>query len=283
MIMDQRKEVLGTVVRVVAGAEFLDMAFSEFERIDRDFSRFRDGNEVGVLNASIGRWVSVSEELFELIGIGEKVRIVTGGAFDLTVEGVLRNWGYDKEYSFEDGDEEGGLGEIEMRDEGLLVRVSAPIDLGGLGKGYALERVAGILDEAGCERFLLDAGGDIYARGGGWKVAFEHPFKGDEAIGTVEVDDFYLASSSANRRRWGMKHHLVCVHDLRPADDMEAVYVQGENGAEVDAWSTALFVVGFAKAKEMVDNSYVEAMLIGKSGEIFRSGGFKGKLFMEAQ
>jgi len=127
--------------------------------------------------------------------------------------------------------------------------------------------------------FCVDAGGDIYAQGSGWKAAFEHPLNEGEVIGGVEVDGFYLASSSASKRKWGKSHHLINTASGECADDMLAVYIQGGDGTLVDAYSTALYVMGFERGVEMISTLPVEAMLISKEGAIFRSKGFKGELF----
>ena len=258
----------------------IEKAFSECERIDRAFSRFREGNELAELNAGVGEWMEVGEELFKLLLYGERLKEESEGAFDLTVCGVLEGWGYDKEYSFEAG-EKGRCGTVELRNDGQ-VRVTAPVDLGGIGKGYALERMVEVMKE-GCEKFLVDAGGDIYATES--RVAFEHPMDKDSAIGVVNVQDFYLASSSGNRRQWSSggqeRHHLVNVDSGEPARGMLAVYTQGKSGMVVDGWATALFVMGYEKAKERAGKCPVEFMLVSVAGEIFKTEGFKGELFSE--
>lgn len=313
-------EVLGTVVRVIidfgddcGDLDFVfEAAFAECVRIDESFSRFRQGNELWRLNQSVGRWACVSEELFYLVEVGEKVRIRSGGAFDLGVKEVLEKLGYDRDYSLvEGGFEADGKGkirerengprlcEIEMRRKNLSVKIPRQIDLGGLGKGYALDRVRGILEGGEFRNFLIDCGGDIYACGElsqNWKVAFENPLNFEEAIGCVFVDGFFLASSSGNRRMWReggkKKHHLVDMRTLSSAKNTLATYVQCESGILADAWATALFVMGFEEAKDFLgdlgerfsrENSAenFEAMIISNKGEIFRSRGFKGEIFTE--
>lgn len=315
-------EVLGTVVRVVidfgddcGGLDFaFDVAFAECVRIDEAFSRFRQGNELWRLNQNVGQWVCVSEELFYLIEVGEKVRIRSGGAFDLGVKRVLEKLGYDRDYGLLEqglrfkngGDVENlngrfvsdmGLCEIQLRKEDLLVKMFREIDLGGLGKGYALDGTRAVLENMGLNNFLIDCGGDIFACGNGWKVAFENPLSFEEAIGSVFVDGFFLASSSGNRRIIGKSvnggcsvHHLVDMRTLSSAKRMMATYVQCGSGIFADAWATALFVMGFEEAKRFLEavgerlcneNSAenLEAMIIGNGGEVFRSRGFRGEIF----
>ncbi|MBI4232123.1 FAD:protein FMN transferase [Candidatus Peregrinibacteria bacterium] len=281
-MLQRSKELLGTTVTVSIKAErssyveaCIERAFGECQRIEAAFSRFIAGNELDLLNLGVGQWVPVSEELYGLISYALEVKKKTLGAFDISVKSVLTSWGYDREYSFREG-EKGSLGTIETSNG--KVRIASEIDLGGLGKGYAVDRMVELLD--GFETFSVNAGGDIYSKGG-FKTAFEHPLELDKAIGVVEVDGFAVASSSGNRRKWRDRHHLVDPFTLRPAAEMLAVYTQAERAIDADAYATALFVLGFERAKALLKTLPVDAMLISPRGEIFKSAGFKGELFLE--
>ena len=240
-----------------------------------------DSNVLAELNGRVGKWTDVDEEFFELIRFACDLKEMTGGAFDLTVKSVLDSWGYDSEYSFSEKDA-GACGEIELR-EGQ-VKISDEIDLGGIGKGYALDRMVKCLERL--DDFFINAGGDIYAKGKDvdvpWRVLFEDPTDITQAIGFVDVSDMALASSNPNKRKWSDKHHLVDPRSLRPADEMMAVYTQAETCLLADAYSTALFVLGYEGAKKMVEDFPVEAMLVSPRGEIYRTSGFKGELFLES-
>jgi FAD:protein FMN transferase len=274
------KQLLGTEVRVVIRAkensgEAFDAAFKECERIERAFSRFIEGNELAVLNESCGQWLEVSVEMLDLLKWGVEFGEKSLGTFNVAVSSVLNAWGYNKNYSFKESGK-GEVGKVEI--EGTRVRISAPVDLGGLGKGYAIDQMCKIL-RGFCEEFFINAGGDIWCEGE-WKVFLEDPSDVSKAIGMVEVSGMALASSSGNKRSWGSKHHLVNVTDLVPASEMLAVYVQGSTAIETDAYSTALFVMGFEKARGIVGDLPVEAMLVAPEGTIWRSEGFMGELFM---
>lgn len=277
---EDRRELMGTQVSVIlVGEGDLESAFVEAERIENEYSRFIEGNALARLNASVSDWTEVGPELFRLIEFGESMRRASSGAFDLSVKSILEGWGYDSSYSLEEG-EAGERGEIVTKCG--YVKLDAPIDLGGLGKGYAVDRMTQMCEDA--DAILVNAGGDIFARGKDeegrpWKVAMEHPLDAEQAIGLVEVDGFALASSSANRRAWGDKHHLVDPTSGTPAGGMLAVYVQAKSAMLADAWSTALYVMGFEKARETVKELPVEALLISVDGGVWRSEGFEAELF----
>lgn len=277
-------------------------AFGECARIEKSYSRFLNGNILSDLNAHVGEFAEVDEELYRLLEFGMRLKEKTFGAFDLSVKAVLEAWGYDQNYRFvEDSPGEAHpLGSIELDDGGnsgaFRVRLSAPVELGGLGKGYAIDRMVNILHgECGEGRavrgFCINAGGDLFVQGGDengepWKIVFEHPQDITLGIGEVNLyGPLALASSSPSRRHWknGTKerHHLVDPRTGEPANQMLSVYVQAPAGLLADAYSTALFVLGFERARELLPSFPVEAMLISPRGEIWKSDGFKGELYRE--
>lgn len=286
------RELLGTEVWVnVVGKKFkvekaIKRAFEEGLRIEKAYSRFLSDNELARLNFHVGKWVGVGSEMFELIQFGCDIHKKTGGAFDLTVKSILESWGYDAEYSLKEkgveNDSDSGCGTVELG-KNNKVRISREIDLGGLGKGYAVDRMAKCLSDF--ENFFVNAGGDIFAsgrdlNGENWKVFFEHPCDPEQVIGSVCVNNFALACSSPTKHKWGNKHHLVDSKTLSPANQMLAVYTQAESCLMADAYATALFVLGYKKSLEKVVNFPVEAMLVDVSGEIYRTDGFNGEFFL---
>ncbi len=166
--MMQTRELLGCKVSVhlgegVEAGDLCELAFAECERIEGLYSRFIAGNELARVNSCLGEWQEISEELAYLISVGLEAGRHSFGAFDLTVKSILEGWGYDSNYSLTEGGS-GRVGRLEL--DGRRLRLDAEIDLGGLGKGYAIDRMAEIL--ASMPAVLIDAGGDMV----GWG---EHP------------------------------------------------------------------------------------------------------------
>lgn len=252
----------------------IERAFAEARRIEAQYSRFIEGNQLAAFNAQVGDWAEPEEELFELIAFGVRVGERTRGAFDLTVKSILEGWGYDADYSLQER-KTGQTGQIEV--DGNKVRCSAEIDLGGLGKGYAIDRMVNQL--ADFQNILVNAGGDLFARGqdlnGPWKVALEHPTNTKLGIGIVEVDGFALGASSPSRRRWRDRHHLVDARLKEPASQMLAVYTQAPAALLADAYSTALFALGFEEARTLLPSLPIEALLVGPQGQGWHTEGFK--------
>lgn len=289
--IEKVRELLGTEIRLIVCAvganspnllaeQTIDKAFLECERIQNKFSRFDEKSELSLLNNKPGKWVKVSQEFYELLKFAQYLNECSEGAFDITVKGILDSWGYDSQYSFKESFG-GKLGKVVFGKD-FKVKITAPIDLGAIGKGYAVDKMIEHLKDF--DNFCINAGGDLYAKGREvdgmpWKVVFEHPLRDDEAIGFVHVDDLALASSNPSRRRWNDKHHLVDPFKKATANQMLAVYTQAKSLMVADGFSTTLFVMGYEKAKALLKDLPVEAMLIGPSGQISLSPGFKGELF----
>lgn len=286
MKIERVKKHLGTpiVITVVAhdrarAEEAVERAFAECERIEKAYSRFLDSNELSALNAQVGQWAQVSEELFKLIEFGERVKKRTGGAFDLTVKSILEGWGYDATYSLKEG-RPGHVGTVELLDG--CVKLGAPLELGGLGKGYAIDRMDSFLQDFA--NVCINAGGDLRVRGVDenakpWRIVFEHPTDISKGIGYVDTSDLALACSSPSRRSWRNRHHLVDPRQNESAGNMLAVYTQSSSALLADTYSTALFVLGYEDSKKFLPELPVEAMLIGLDGVAYRSAHFEGELF----
>lgn len=320
VIVDVKKEVLGSVVRITVVVEpalkaevqkAISLAFAECERLDKNYSRFRKNNKLSALNEKIDKWQKVDEEFFFLLEEGEKVFLKTDGAFNLGVKSLLEQWGYDQNYSFKPSSQKNILNEVStlknppyQLGKDYSVKVFYPIELGGLGKGYALDLMVESLQNFSC--FCIDAGGDLYAQGfpekmdlapnksidfekiedgvhqqKSWEIFFENPTDVTSVIGKVNVDGFFLASSNSLKRRWAKDyHHLADPRSQKPAEDMLGVYTQAKSGLLADAYSTALFVLGFDEAKKRVQDLPIEAMFISQHGKIYRTKNFKGELFV---
>jgi thiamine biosynthesis lipoprotein len=285
--VEGQRELLGTKVSIVLVGfdesrcwDLLERAFAECARIERNYSRFLESSLLSQLNGKVGEWMEVPEELYELISFAERTRERSEGAFDITIKSILDGWGYDAGYSLKEHSP-GRTGKVELKDGKVFLH--APIDLGGLGKGYALDRMLTACD--GLANVFIDAGGDIVARGkqeddSPWIVAFEHPTDLTRGIGQVEVDGFAVACSSPSRRQWRNRHHLVDPYRALPAENMLAVYTQAPAALLADTYSTALFALGFDRAQDLLPQLPIEAMLVAPDGRVFVSEGFKGTFFV---
>ena len=288
-------ECLGTIIHITIihsqGEkkeidEDIQQAFKECQRIKSTYSRFLLNNELHKLNTSIKIWQTLSDELYFLIQQSEIIKKKTNGYFNIQVKTVLDSLGYKsaqetKDISHQDYD----ISKDILFKNNNQVYVPSPIDLGGIGKGYALHKIKDILQKH--KNLCINAGGDIFIQGHnqnqkGWKIVFEHPQNSNIAIGELQSEYGFFASSNARKRSWGNKqHHLIDPFTQKSAQESLAVYTQGNNGYEVDAYATAIFALGFHKAKKILTTLPVETMIISPHGEIIKSQKFQGNLFIE--
>ena len=121
-------------------------------------------------------------------------------------------------------------------------RAGGRLDPSGLVKGWAVDRAAALLDAPGAQRFCIDAGGDLVARGGPWRVGVRHPRRRRRLAAALSVHDAAVATSGAYERG----AHMIDPHTRRPARGALSVTVVGPDSATADAYATAAFAMGAA-------------------------------------
>lgn len=269
------RELLGCQVSIHLGwnsysGPSLNAAFEECERIEQTYSRFIANNELARVNARLGEWQEISEELAYLISVGMEAKRRSLGAFDLTVKSILEGWGYDAQYRLNEEFQPGHTGLVEL--DGRRLRLSAEIELGGLGKGYAIDRMAEILADQ--PSVLIDAGGDMMAWGEAseaepWKIVFEDPRDLSRAIGELQFErKMGVGASSPARRKWRDRHHLVDPVRGEPARDMLGVFKQAESPLWADIYSTSLLVHRLYRARQSLHSMPVQAMAVAAGGRL---------------
>ena len=193
-------------------ARFLcETAEAEARRIEIKFSRYRDDNIVHALNNSAGRPVSVDDETADLLDFAHRCHEISGGRFDVT-SGVLRRiWKFDGSDRVPSRKQAKALlplvgwPKITWRRPEVIVPEGMEIDLGGLGKEYAVDKVATLLAERTIAPVLVNFGGDLRAvgrrtDGRSWQVGVELPGSEDTAGLKLELGLGALATSGDSRR-----------------------------------------------------------------------------------
>ncbi len=280
----KRIEALGTQIEIKLPkecAELFSICSEELERIERTYSRFLASSELSKLNENLGKWQKISDEMAFLIGKGLEFKKKSKGNFDITLKGDLERLGYDSKYSFKPKSKplriDSLLPAVQLGKGKVLLRKQ--IEFGGLGKGFALDSLAKLLDKQGVKCYYLNAGGDIFVRGGPWSILLEHPDDAERAIGKVNLTNSSIAGSAPNRRRWGKNHHLLNAKTGQPQQSVKAVFVISKQGIEADAYATALFAAGFDDAQVLASSLPVEALVISANDKMFQSPGFAMEFF----
>src|SRR5207248_2966107 len=163
----------------------------------------------------------------------------------------------------------GGSVGIDRESGVVTLEPGTRLDLGGIAKGYAVDRACDLLFAAGpC---LVNAGGDLAARGGSWPV-------GVDGGPTLELADGALATSGSDRRRWRRngeeRHHLIDPRTGTPSrSDLVRVTVAAPNAVEAEVLAKALYLTGAAGAAREADERGIPAVLVRVDGTTVLAGG----------
>jgi len=252
---------------------------AELERIESTLSHWRPESYTSQFNASETTLETEQPaELVALVARSLELSRLSGGAYDITVAPLVDAWGYGPsgEKSAAPTDEQiaellsrVGYEKLAADTANNTLRKRHPqlqIDLGSLLQGYAADRAAKVLDEADVPEYLIDVGGELFARGS-WQVAIEDPRDPAKPLRTLVLKDRGMATSGLYRatRQIGptTAHHLISPHTGRPiAATATLATVIAPTAAEADAWATTLLAVGLPDALKLADEQELSVLLM---------------------
>jgi len=292
--------LMGTVVEIEASgkdAERLDRtvteAFNEMERIEGLMSPRRPDSDVARLSLSPAG-TEVSPETAEVIDLGLDVSAASDGAFDMTLGRLKDLWGIETESPRVPSPTEirealAGCGRQALRLEGTRVIKTDPkvaVDLGGIAKGYAIDRAIAVLRQGGVEIASVNAGGDIRLlgdKGRPWRIGIRHPRDPDGLTATLILGETAVVTSGDYERFFeadGVRyHHLFDPRTGTPASLSRSATVVAKTAVQADALSTAAFVLGpEAGLKLLEDTPEVEGLIVGADGAAVLTTGLKGRV-----
>ena len=187
------------------------LAYSETSRIERKFSRYRDDSAVAQINRGNGQPVAIDDETFQLLTYAGECYALTDGLFDIT-SGILRRaWTFDgREVRSDQGSidrllELVGWEKVELTTSAITLLPGMQIDLGGVGKEYAVDRVASLLYTALPVPLLVNFGGDLRAIcppmiNHRWDIGVEATDQPNRPVGLIELSHGGVATSGVSYR-----------------------------------------------------------------------------------
>lgn len=280
---------MGTTAHLVSVVPHDDGALGRATRriaeLERRWSRFRPDSDVATLNRAAGAPVIVSPDTFDLVADAVDAWVRTDGLFDPTVHDALVAAGYDRSFPELPADRAAGApsgpapgcGGIEL--DPVLCAVTLPpgvhLDLGGIGKGRAVDLVTAELDGV-TDGSCVNLGGDLRVRGrspagAGWSIALDDPVgpPGRAAVATLAVGA--LVTTTTVRRSWRVggreQHHLIDPRTGRPTSgDVVTVRVIAAEAAEAEVLAKAALVAGGAEAAPLLERAGVAAEVVHRDG-----------------
>lgn len=252
----------------------LEAAEQALREVDALMSTYLEESELSSINrATAGDVVPVSEALRSVLLFSREVWGVSGGAFDATCRPMIELWrraGLEERLPSDAEMEAARISssweDFEVLEEGVRKkRAGALLDLGGVAKGYGIDRAFVILESAGCDGILVDVGGDVRvggldARGEHWRITVRDPFGGSTFVafelegGAVCTSGNYERFVEIDGRRFS---HILDPRTGLPAGRLPSVTVLAADAMTADAWATALSVLGPEGLELLPENSEV--------------------------
>jgi thiamine biosynthesis lipoprotein len=271
--------------------EAATLALDEIDALEAQLTVYRDDSEVSRLNrAAAAGFVPVESNLFALLLQSAQVHRDTEGAFDITTGALIKTWGFYRragqvptETDRTAALQRCGMHQVMLNAEQQSVCYlcqGLEINLGSIGKGYALDRAAALLRRDGQIKSAVLHGGksSVYALGSepghrrGWPVAIRHPSDPEQTLAVVRLRDRALGTSSATFQH--LEHegkklgHILDPRTGWPAEGMASASVVAPTAAEADALATAFFVLGIEKARAYcAAHPGVGAVLLSSEGD----------------
>ncbi|MGW1744037.1 FAD:protein FMN transferase [Streptomyces sp. NPDC002092] len=210
-----------------------EAVFAWLHEVDARFSPFKPDSEVSRHGRGELASHELSADLVEVLDLCEHYRIATGGAFDVRLPG-----------------------------RGL--------DPCAVVKGWSVQRAAGLLKAAGARRFLLNAGGDVVAAGGPWRVGVRHPEHADKLCTVLELTEGAVATSA----RYERGDHIIDGRTGLPATGLQSLTVVAATLTEADSVATAAFALGAQGIEWAASLPGCEVFAVDAGSQVLRTQGF---------
>jgi len=275
------------------GEAAIEKVFVELRRIDDAMSTYKPESEVSMVNATASQHpVQITQELYDLIQTSLDYSKLTRGSFDVTYASVGYLYNYPKHIHPDDAAIAAALPAISYHHVHLdpasrtvsFDRAGVRIDFGGIGKGYAVDRGIAVLQAAGIDRAMVNAGGDTRIIGDRfgkpWVVGIRDPDDRDKIVVRLPITDAAMSTSGDYERYFdenGVRyHHILDPKTGKSARKVRSVTIIGPYATRTDALTKSVFVMG---AKEGIDfiNTLpdVDAVAITPDGKIWYSKGLE--------
>ncbi len=294
----REEAIMGTRIAVelwaedsASGQALITRVMDEMHRVDELMSTYKPTSQVSLVNSRAAEVpVTVDADLFGLLETALDYSRVTEGAFDITYASVGYLYDYRRHIKPSDAAIAAALPAVDYRHVLLdpktrSVRFSQPgvrIDLGGIAKGWAVDRGIELLRKAGVQRAFVTAGGDTRIIGDRfgqpWMVGIRDPRAEDKVVVRVPLVDAALSTSGDYERFFeadGVRyHHILSPATGRPASAVRSVTIIGPSATRTDGLSKTIFVLGIERGMQVLDRAGdVDAIAIDRDGRVYYSKG----------
>ncbi len=288
-------------VRIVSTGESIpldalaDSIATRLEELESQFSTYRKASEISRFNVHPGdEWFAVSPEFVEIVTTAMTISELSGGAFDITVGPLVELWGFGasnapRAVPSQDAIdvllEATGYDYLEIRESPPALRRTRPgvqLDFSAIAKGFSVDELSELLDEAGLTDYMIEVGGEVRTRGrsadgGDWSIGIESPLA--DEIG-IEIEDVIslrdrAVATSGDYRNYFEHEGQRYSHSLDPrtgwpvSHRLASVSVIDPTAVTADALATALMVLGAEAGYELAVREGIAAIFIERTEEGF--------------
>jgi len=279
-----RFDALGTAWEIVSkhliSKQAMERIAHEISLFEHTYSRFINDSLVSTV-ARIPGTYTFPDSAEEIFAYYEELFKLTNGKVTPLVGDALASAGYSADYSLKPLKDIHSVArydqEIQRDRRTITVRRPLALDIGAVGKGYAVDRVVSLLLDEGHVAFVVDASGDMRAVGDIVEVVgLENPHNFEEVIGAIELKDKALCASASNRRAWGDWHHVIDPETSKPTRQIVATWVIADTAMVADGLATALF---FVSPQTLLSQYNYEYMRVHADGSVEYSDYFAEGVF----
>lgn len=275
------------------GLIVIDDAFDEVARIEGLMSTYIEESEISSINRAAAEGpVAAGDELIDLMLRSLDISMLTRGAFDITYDSIGQHYDFRERQRPDASTIQQELGRIDFRlveiDRlGSTVRFLAPgvrVNLGGIAKGYTVERVVNLLRSRGIRHGIVTAGGDSRLLGDRlgqpFMVGIRDPRKDHEVALLIPLEDEAISTSGDYERYFeenGQRyHHIIQPETGLPASGIRSATIVGPDAVLTDALSTSVFVLGVDQGLTLIATlPDYEGIVIDSAGRLFYSDGLQ--------
>lgn len=288
--MDEQFQAIGTHwnIRIYdelheeARRLLLEEVHARIKEYEQTYSRFKDDSFTRSISGVTGMFTLPydAEPLFDTY---MKVNRLTNGHFTPLIGAVLEDAGYDATYSLRERQLQKPPQFADVCSyeyPNLTIHSPVRFDFGACGKGYLVDIVSSMLIDKKINKFVVDAGGDMYYHTNDHtplRIGLENPDNSEEVIGVAHLVNRSICGSAGNRRRWGRFHHTIDPENLSSPEHLKAIWVLASHARIADALTTALYFVDPEVLRSEFEFSYV---LLTREGSVQHSPDIDLELFV---
>jgi thiamine biosynthesis lipoprotein len=310
-LVERSRLAMGSQLRLAAWSADENAAVAAFEQVFREFDRlesllsvWKPGSDVVRMNEAAGREpVPVSADTLAVLAAAAQASEWTGGKFDITFGALADVWKFDHDQDNVVPSQQAIDARLPFVDHQLVQfdrgagtafirKAGARVHLGGIGKGYAVDRAVALLRERGFADFLIQSGGDMYAAGlndrSPWRLGIADPRgKEGEVFASVEVSNGTFSTSGDYERffiKGGVRyHHLLDPDSGHPATLSRSVTIVADSAMLADVLSTGVFILGPEAGMALIEKlPQVEGVIVAATNKVTISSGLAGRVRMAA-